>query len=351
MSAKAQPERLLQMAAGLAAGSGPARLAGLSAVLNSSAPVQRVVIPQADIPGLAADFDTTQLGPATQVVEQLQAGGRRTSLQLLEQRIRLADQAENTANNKTLIAELNRLLTLGVGDVAESATSGLGEKMALAWRYTGADQVNDDVRAGVRTWVSGVPGTVVNWRMIGQHLRGLLPNQDYEGVGATAPETLTPLNPLQTNEERGRDAMAAASQRINLALAQLPAHEGPSYRQSGVANSTVYGGAIHVGDYIRDPSFVSTSALRMNGSAGDWGAPGTVQQPKAYFIIQGRTGRYISKAAQQEEGQHEVLFRNDTPFRVDRITNIRGTTFFVYVTEAQPPQGANVKNPYNGNDL
>jgi hypothetical protein len=115
----------------------------------------------------------------------------------------------------------------------------------------------------------------------------------------------------------------------------------------------VYGRLIDVGDYIADSTYWSTSALRISGSAGKWGTHGTSQEPKVYFIIKGISGKYISKQAQQEEGQHEVLFPRRAIFQVKQINNYFNCTLFVYLKEIDPVEvGARpVKNSYNGSNL
>lgn len=106
-----------------------------------------------------------------------------------------------------------------------------------------------------------------------------------------------------------------------------------------------------MGDHIQDASFWSTSALKIDGSAGKWGAEGTEDAPRVYYIIDGHTGRYISQYAGIEEGQHEVLFKNGMVFAVMQIANYQNRTFFVHLYEVNPadlPAGTILKNPYTG---
>lgn len=131
----------------------------------------------------------------------------------------------------------------------------------------------------------------------------------------------------------------------------LPNYEGISYRQAGVKDGSVYGSKINTGDYIMDKSFWSTSALKLDGSAGKWGSDGRKDKPKVYFIITGSTGKYINKYAQLEEGQHEVLFKNETIFKVGKIANYKKETFFVHVKEVDRNdlnKNDDIKDPYEG---
>lgn len=324
----------------------------------TGATIQRVVIAQATIPGLTANLDTTQLDAAKALINILQDSGRRNSIAQLYSEIREADRAENTANNKELMRFLNAKLDLTATSAPENPQSGLGEKAALSWKYWSQTATNPVVQNGLRMWVSGDPQRGINWNMIGQHLRGRLAANDYQAIGAmhhllTDQKNHTNLAgtylPLQ-QQQAGAQLLDDARDDIRGALDALPDHDGVSYRQAGVLNSSVYGGRVNVGDYISDTTFWSTSALRISGSAGGWGTDGTPEKPKVYFIITGSTGKYISKYAAQEEGQHEVLFKNNVVFRVTKIANYQGKTFFVHVTEVDPATiGAAVpRSPYTG---
>ena len=157
--------------------------------------------------------------------------------------------------------------------------------------------------------------------------------------------------PGKSNNERvqaARQVLDHAAQTIQGSLDALPAHDNVSYRQSGVASAATYGTTVQVGDVIRDKAFWSTSALRIRGSAGTWGANGTLGAPKVYFLITGSTGKYISKYVAQEEGQHEVLFGNEICFRVDRIANYGNHTLFVSITEVPAVAPNAAQNPYDG---
>lgn len=321
--------------------------------------IQRVTIQQNTIAGLTANLDTTNLDAAKVLINTLFDSGKRKSLAELYSQITQADKNENTDNNKKLIAFLNDKLQAETSAAPENAQSGFTEKAALKYKYWSATATDNVVQAGLRMWVTGDPTRGIGWNMIGKHLRGRLAANEYEQIGTMTylladQANHTNLEPTFSAAQKIQAANAvldAARDDIRGALDALPDHDGLSYRQAGVANSSVYGERINVGDYIRDTTFWSTSALRISGSAGNWGTDGTAEQPKVYFIITGSTGKYISKYAGQEEGQHEVLFKNLVTFQVTKIANFRKETFFVHVTEVDPatlPHNYVVKNPYDG---
>lgn len=325
----------------------------------TSEAIQRLVVQQNTIDGLTANLDTTNLDTAKGLINTLNDSGKRKSLSDLYVQIKEADKAEDTANNKKLIKFIYAIIQGKTSSVDENKTSGFGEKTALKFKYWGATATNVVVQAGLRMWITGDPQRGVNWNMIGKHLRGLLTGDEYEQIG-----TMVYLLEDQQNNtnlvdtflraqkiQKAKQLLDTVRNDIRGALDALPDHDGMSYRQAGVANASVFGGTVNVGDYIRDTTFWSTSALRISGSAGNWGDDGTKDAPKVYFIINGSTGKYISKYAGQEEGQHEVLFKNLATFQLTKIANFRNETFFVYLTEVDPTtlaQGQAIKNPYHG---
>ncbi|MEH1940169.1 MAG: DUF4157 domain-containing protein [Nostoc sp.] len=316
--------------------------------------IQRVIIPQNTVAGLTADLDTNNLDAAKSLINLLHDEGRRKSLAELYTKIKQAD----THNNKELIKFIDDKLNVKTNIVTENQPSGFLEKFALISKYGNATATNEVVQAGLRMWVSGDPQRGINWNMIGKHLRGRLTEDEYKQIG-----TLKYMLDDQNNNtdlfntyseaqkiQAGTQLLNEARNDIRGALDALPDHDGMSYRQAGVANTSVYGGSINVRDYIRDTTFWSTSALRISGSAGTWGEDGTTSHPKVYFIINGRTGKYIAKYSGQEKGQHEVLFKDSVTFQITKIGSFRNTSF-VHVTEVAPnalPPDQAIKNPYNG---
>ncbi|MGH9130056.1 MAG: hypothetical protein ACRDY2_14130 [Acidimicrobiales bacterium] len=250
-------------------------------------------------------------------------------------------------------------LKLTTSSVAENAKSGWMDETAIQFKYWSPSVVNKQVQDGLRMWVTGDPTRGLNWKVLAKHLRGLLPQKEYEDIGTLHymledrdnVTNLVDTIPSGTKVQAARGLLDMMKTDVEGALDALPPHDGISYRQYSPANSSVYGGAINVGDYLRDAAFSATSALRISGSAGEWGQDGSTDHPKVYFIITGSSGRYISKYAQQEEGQHEVLFMDSVTFKVTKIANFRLETFFVHLAEvaaASLPLGQVIKNPYDG---
>lgn len=328
---------------------------------NSPAPsllaVQRVVIDKNTVDGLGTDLDTSDLETAMRLVNGLFEAGKRRSLVELYLTISNANQREKAGNNDKLMRFIEVKLKATTESVPENSPSGLYDTLLLKAKYLAQTASDDSVRNGLRMWVSGDPRRGIGWNMVGKHLRGRLSAQEYQQIGvmyhlAQDQQNGTDLAnaPSDQQEQAGRQLLDRVRDDIRGALDALPAHDGVSYRQAGVKDCSVYGGSINVGDYIRDTTFWSTSALRISGSAGTWGQDGTQQRPKVYFLIAGTTGKYIAKYAGQEEGQHEVLYKDNATFQVTKIANFRDETFFVHVSEVDPstvPAGQ-AKNPYTG---
>ena len=318
---------------------------------HPAAVIRRYVVPQATIPGMAGPLDTTQIDPAKALIDQLFRSGRRASLATLYVEVRQHDPT-----NRTLATYVDQYLNGRTDAEAAHPESGLLEKARLKAGYAFADTSNPAVQAGLRMWVSGDPGLGLTWQVIGKHLRGQLTAVEYQHIGTMHylredqqhHTNHEPTIPPAQKEQQARQIIANAAGTIRGSLDALPSHDGVSYRQSGVASATTYGSTITIGDVIRDAAFWSTSALRISGSAGTWEADGTIARPKVFFIITGATGKYISHYAAQEEGQHEVLYKDRVCFRVDRIANYGNHTLFVNLTEVPPVPAGAAKNPYNG---
>ena len=313
----------------------------------TSAPIQRVVVTPANVAGLANNLDTANLAASTTQIDALLASNSRVVMANLYQHIHAADQAENSANNKTLLALLNHYLHIRTADVAENAESGVWDKTKLKAKYAFSGDVAPGVQQGLRTWVTGNPAIGVTWQMIGKHLRNQLTPADYTALGALGAPPVAPGAAPPDPAAVARARLDAAAVNITGALNTLPDHVGASFRRCA-ALPGVYGTLINVGDYISDRAFWSTSALRQGGSAGPWGQDGTALAPIVYFIVNGTSGKFISKAADQEVGQNEVLFERNTTFQVTKIINVLGQTFFVYITQAVPPPGTAAHNPHTG---
>jgi len=322
--------------------------------------IQRKTIRQQSVPELSADMDTDNLEAAKALIEELDNGGQRKALAELYRHLGEATVVSPVSeNDKALKKIIYDKLNATTASVPENKPSGFLDSLKIKAAHALDDISDTTVRDGLRMWVSGDITRGISWNMIGKHLRGTLDDNSYKGIGymhydknpSEIPQGVVVDDPMAI--QKARQVLNAARNDINGALDALPAHTSPSYRQMTVAGTNVYGGNIKVGNYIRDASFLSTSALRISGSAGNWGDDGTDTHPKAYFIINGTTGKYISKHAAQEEGQHEVLFKGNTVFQITKIANFR-TTFFVHVREVDPAtlgQNPTIKNPYSGQVL
>jgi hypothetical protein len=164
--------------------------------------------------------------------------------------------------------------------------------------------------------------------------------------GIPVPPGMTPAG----KELVARAACARVSHEIGAGLDNLPKTEGVSYRAATAAVG-VYGTAINVGDLIKDRAFWSTAGLRMSHRTASFGSEGTLQTPKVYYIVNGRTGVFLPRYTNKEVGVREILYKNQTIFRVTKITNYADRTFFVWVDEVDPATvGANpaTKNPWSG---
>jgi hypothetical protein len=239
-------------------------------------------------------------------------------------------------------------------------SSDVAAKIAAA--MLGLPDADPEIQRRLNMWVVGDPNRGINWAMIGGHLRGRLDAQAYELIGyqihvidnrarVGRGEAEDPEPSAAEQAIGGTAALNAVRDDIRAALDDLPNFVGRSYRISGIANAGVYSGQIKEGDLIKDTTFWSTSLVRgSSGAAGAWGADGTAEKPKAYFIIDGATGKYIAKYS-QVKGEQEVLFKDNTVFKVNRVVNDKSssTTFFVYISQVTAATGAlQIKNPYDG---
>jgi hypothetical protein len=303
------------------------------------------------VEGLLTELDTDRLEFAEILITDLQSRGRWLSLAILLEKLREVDKGTDQ-NIKYLVVLLRKIVASKPDSHKMIETSSSSDRSSLVKKYS-SQEINPDVQKGVRNWISGDPVAGVNWKMVGDHLRGRLTIKQYAEIGY-----LRCLKEKMDTDDQiylanlGRRTLEEASSQIFAALVQLDPHDAEVYRQAKVPPG-VYGRLIDVGDYIADSTYWSTSALRISGSAGKWGTHGTSQEPKVYFIIKGISGKYISKQAQQEEGQHEVLFPRRAIFQVKQINNYFNCTLFVYLKEIDPVEvGARpVKNSYNGSNL
>lgn len=318
-------------------------------------PVQRVIIPAAEVDGMGADLDSTNYDAAKQLIDELFDRGKRDGLFYLKHEI---GNDTNSKNNRKLVSYIDSFLKKQASSDPDAKTSGYWDTRSMNRKYEKPEVVDPDVQAGLKMWIAGDPDNTIGWKTIGLYLQGRLPINEIRSIGDISfwktlknDEYLKKVD--HDKEEKGKELIVEAIRKLRGALDALPKHDGLTYRQAGIANGSVYGGAVNVGDLIKDTAFWSTSALKLDGSAGKWGSDGTQDDPMVYFIINGKTGKYINKYAELEEGQHEVLYKDGTVFRVTKIANYKKETFFVHVTEVDPTTITGIdiiKNPFTGDE-
>lgn len=315
-------------------------------------PVQRVVIPAAQVLGMTYDLDTEKEPSARFLIENLcLRKGKRDSLvhlrDLLQEKV---DEGAIIPNS--LFEFIDKILYSSPSENPDSEKDGCWKKYRFTKKLPPLEHIDPEIQRKLRIWIQGDVRRGISWKSIGLYLQGRLSAVELSAIGGLAVM-------IAGNEEdvavdtaaRGEGELRSAIGELNGALDQLPAYQGVSYRQANVAGANVYGGLINVGDFIQDQSFWSTSALKIDGSAGIWGSEGTDEKPRVYFIIDGYTGRYVSQYAGVEVGQHEVLFKNGMVFHVLQIANYQNRTFIVHLKEFDPAHlhpDTPLKNPYTG---
>lgn len=315
-------------------------------------PVQRVMIPATQVLGMTYDLDTEKEQSARSLIENLcLQKGKRDSLvhlrNLLQEKI---DEGYIIPNS--LFEFIDKILYLPPSKNPNSKKNGSFEKYRFTKKLPSLGHIDPEVQRKLRIWIQGDIRRGISWKSIGLYLQGRLPEVELSAIGELALMKAGNEEDVAVDTAaRGKAELDSAIGELNGALDQLPAYEGVSYRQANVAGANVYGGLINVGDFIQDQSFWSTSALKIDGSAGIWGSEGTDEKPRVYFIIDGYTGRYVSQYAGVEVGQHEVLFKNGMVFHVLQIANYQNRTFFVHLKEINPAHlslDTPLKNPYTG---
>lgn len=312
--------------------------------LSNSGQIQRVKIGRNEIEGLNTDFDSDNYEASVQEIDALTDAGNKVALTLLRG-ILFGKKGENDAKLLRYIEDKQK----NGPNVLDKVVMGFLEKWRIGQGFSNQPKIDEAVKKGLNMWVVGDTERGVNWQMIGSHLRGRLKDKDYELIGRLTIMKTNQREPEQAKLiELGRQVMESVRGDIRAALDKLPDFRGHSYRISGVEDMSVYTSKIKKGDLIKDTTFWSTAAVRgASGAAGDWGKAGTEAKPKAYFIIDGSSGKYIAKYS-KVEGEREVLFKDHTIFEVDRIVKL-DNTFYVYIREVgNVPQSTTVKNYYNG---
>lgn len=332
--------------------------------MPSGAVYQRMIFPSARI-GLPADLDTANLVVAEQQLNQMADANLQAELNHVKRELAengtTSGLLEGKTNDEKLLKITKKLLADGP-NVPEKEAMGFFEKRTAKAAVGGQPDVDPALVAAINIWVVGNPQTGVVWSALGNHLRGKIDISGYRDFGIQSYMLLAPpqqlifdnANPTEPGLTMAYVALAkaaftVAAQHLRAGLGNLPDFGGTSYRQSNLADNTVFNGKVATNDLIMDKTFWSTSILRgAGGAAGNWDSIGSIDHPIVYFVITGTTGKYIAKYA-QTEGEQEVLFNDRVVFNVDRIVNLKNATFFVYLTEVPPPPGGTViKNPFTG---
>lgn len=338
--------------------------------------LQRAVIPAAGIDGLAGALDTANLDASKAQIDQMWNGGKRKGLADLWLALKNATPEAHPRNNERLRTYIKSYLDKQREDDPMAGNSGFFETRYFDLWNTPGDETGLTQQPGmgevapnhptllqqsalaVRSWQIGDIVDGVSWSSLGNHLQGRLTQQDYENLGhgilgrrdLTNGTNLQATSTLAFKEQIARQACIRVSQEIRVGLGNLPTIEGVSYRAATAAVG-VYGTAINVGDLVKDMAFWSTAALRAGHTGMDFGAEGTLQTPKVYYIVNGSTGVFLPKYTNKEVGVREILYKDQTIFSVTKITNYADRTFFVWVSEVDPatlgPHPA-TKNPWSG---
>jgi hypothetical protein len=337
---------------------------------------QRAVIPNGGIDGLAAPLNTADLDASKLQVDEMWNGGKRGGLANLFVALGNAHPETSPENNAALRTYVDAYLKKKREDDALAGNTGWAATQLFDVANAPSDQTGVVSVPGrgerppdaptplqthslsIRSWQIGDIVDGVSWSTLGRSLQGRMTQAEYEqlGDGILARRDLvngtddqagaTLLEKVQVAQQ----SLARVTQEIRDALDYLPKRAGVSYRAatSGVG---VYGTAINVGDLLKDLAFWSTSGIRMGHVGADFGSEGTLLVPKVYFIITGTNGVFLPRFTNKEVGVREILYKNETIFRVTKITNYGHRTFFVCVDEVDPatlPLNPATKNPWSG---
>ncbi len=352
------------------------RLVVNSIIQKKSNTVQRAIIPHGPIDGLNADIDTANVDASKAQIDEMWNGGKRQGLAALYVSLVNAKSENYPKNNKRLQDYIDKYLKKQAKKDPEAGVASIGQQTWFDLKNPAGDETGITERPGigeilptnatpqqtyalyVRSWQIGDIVDQISWSTLGLHLQGRMDIMDYIRLGEEVlgyRDLKNGTNLLET--ATGTDLLHLAKQALNrvrneirVGLDGLPKRDGVSYRAATAAVG-VYGTRVNVGDYIMDKSFWSTSALKLEHRGQKFGGEGTVKNPKVYYIITGSTGVFLPKYTNKEVGVREVLFKDQTIFKVNKITNYADQTFFVYVTETDPNTlSANqvTKNPWSG---
>jgi hypothetical protein len=340
---------------------------------KKSETLQRVVIPHAGIDGLLQDLNTTNYEAAEKQVEIMWSGGKIAGLSALREALKAGPFEINSTR---LMAKITYLLNKPASWDPDTGVASTRERREFDEQHPPADKTGVTKKPGqgevfpliptaeqanalnVRAWQIGDLVYGISWSDLGHHLQGRLSDPEYVTKGHNFlllqdVKQGTKLVGTFTDTQKSDFAKAAfelVKGEVRGGLEGLPVTEGVAYRAADSAPG-VYGSLINVGDYIKDKSFWSTSGLKLTHKNKDFGSEGTLAVPKVYYIIDGKTGVFLPSFTNTEVGVREVLFKNETIFKVTQITNYANRTFFVHVEEKDPahiPVNTITKNPWSG---
>jgi hypothetical protein len=356
----------------------PRQLAQRQQMLQTfgSVPLQRLVVPVTGTNGLLANLDTANFGVARQQVDTLWLGGRVDALAELMFSLQPAPGDLHPANTRQLRAHITELLSRRAASDPNAGNASWLTQKAFDLLNRPQDETGivqppgqapqapanptalQTAAIGVRSWQVGDLTDSISWSTLGNHMQGRISaakyiqlGHDLQGLhdlknGTNLQGTLSDLQKTQL----AQNALARVEGEVRGGVNGLPQREGVSYRAATSAPG-VFGGAIQVGDLIKDMAFWSTAALPMPHLGIDFCSEGTTGTPKAYFIVTGSSGVFLPRFTNTEVGVREVLYPDQTIFRVTQITNYAKRTYFVHVTEQDPATlGLNpaTKNPWSG---
>jgi len=338
--------------------------------------LQRTIIPAAGIAGLVGNLDTANLDASKAQIDAMWNGGKRKGLADLYAALGQASATDtHPANNQALRTHIDTYLHKRREDDPLAGDSPFYERWAFDYAHAAADETGitqipgqaevlpnpatqlQTAALAVRGWQIGDIADGVSWSTLGRHLQGRMSPKEYfdlgddilawrhaHGVAAPA------MAAAGMKALLAQQACRRVSQAIGAGLDFLPKCQGESYRAATAARG-VYGTTIDVGDLIKDRAFWSTAGLRMGHRNASFGSEGTLDAPKVYYIINGSTGVFLPRYTNKEVGVREILYKNETIFRVRKITNYLDRTFFVWVDEVDPATLAPnpvTKNPWSG---
>lgn len=340
--------------------------------------VQRVQIDAARFAGLPGAMDTSAYAASKRQIDTMWESGRIAGLKLLMIYLQNVADPANAANNASLARHIAGLLERDAGADPDARPSGWLDRKLFDMQHPAADRTGIERVPGrgevlpqaptalqthalaVRSWQIGDILDSVSWSTLGAHLQGRMAPADYEELG----NGILAFRDLRngTNAQAGAqpqekiDAALASLQRVTGevrgGLDGLPKSAGDSYRSATTAPN-VYGNLINVGDHVKDMAFWSTSGLKMDHRNVPYGAEGTPETPMVYYLVTGQSGVFLPGFTNTETGVREILYRNETVFRVTRIVNYGNRTYFVRVVEVDPatlPAQTVTKNPWSGAD-